>query len=44
MKSSKIYEIQQGAYKKQIELNSGKFDFDLGACQLNINFEKIWKK
>lgn len=36
-----IYQIQQGAYKKLIELDKGDFEFDLDSCKIYVNFDKL---
>ena len=39
-----IFQIIQGAYKKQVEFHAGQYKFELKDCSLDISFEKIWKR
>jgi Uma2 family endonuclease len=40
---AKAYKLKDGRYIKMLDATDESVDFDLGRCQIEINFDKLWK-
>jgi len=40
---AKAYELKDGRYIKMLDATDESLDFDLGKCQIKINFQKLWE-
>jgi len=40
---AKVYKLQNGRYVKENDFSNENYNFEMGECNIDFNFSKIWR-